>query len=388
MKELDLSTLAARAGEIAPEDGNRALIEPIHQTTVYTFDDLDHLERFQSGSERGHIYYRNGNPNRDTLERALAALEGTQDAMTAASGMAAISAVFLALVKPGERILADNRVYGVTYSLLAEELPKLGIHTDWVDANDLDAVRAAMTPDTKLVHAESLTNPLVTVADVPRLAQIAHEGGALLSIDNTFASPAVLKPASLGADVVTHSVSKYLNGHSTALGGVILGSGEIVAKCRAHLTRYGGTMSAFDAWMTLQGVKTLGLRMRAHSGNASAVADVLENHPRVKAVYYPGLTSHPQFDLAHDLMPNGFGGMMALEVEDAPAFVRALKGKIPLAPSLADVATTLSYPWGTSHRALPEQRRMELGITPGLLRLSVGIEEIGDLLDDLEGALV
>lgn len=387
MKDLDLTTLAARAGEFTDEDGNRALVEPIHQTTVYTFDDLDHLERFQSGQERGHIYYRNGNPNRDTLERALAALEGTEDAMTAASGMAAIAAVFLSFVQPGERILADNRVYGVTYSLLAEELPKLGIHTDWVDANDLGAVRAAMTPATKLVHAESLTNPLVTVADIPALAEIAHAGGALLSIDNTFASPAVLRPASHGADVITHSVSKYLNGHSTALGGVILGSRDVIATCRAHLTRYGGTMSAFDAWMTLQGVKTLGLRMRAHSGNASAVADVLENHPRVKAVHYPGLTSHPQFDLAHDLMPDGFGGMMALEVEDAGAFVRALKGKIPLAPSLADVATTLSYPWGTSHRALPEARRLELGITPGLLRLSVGIEEIGDLLDDLEGAL-
>ncbi|QFP76480.1 PLP-dependent aspartate aminotransferase family protein [Deinococcus sp. AJ005] len=385
--DYDLTTLAARAGEEARPNASVPLVEPIYQSTVYAFADLDALDGAMSGAEPAAFYYRNGTPNGATLERALAVLEGTEAALVAASGMAAISAAFLGVLKTGDHVITDARVYGVTYALLAEEFPRLGIEVSFVDACDLNEVEAAFRPNTRLVHVESLTNPLLTVPDVPALAKLAHERDALLSVDNTFASPAVFRPALHGADLVTHSVSKYLSGHSTAFGGVLCARADLVALARTRLLRLGGTMSAFDAWMTMQGLKTLGLRMRAHSGNAQAVADVLVNHPRVGAVYHPGLSDHPQFHLAMDLYPNGFGGMLAADIEDAPAFVKALAGRIPLAPSLADVITTLSWPWGTSHRALPEAERRRLGITPGLLRISVGIEDIGDLLGDFESAL-
>ncbi|GBF05059.1 cystathionine gamma-synthase [Deinococcus aerius] len=385
--DYDLTTLAARAGEEARPGASVPLVEPIYQSTVYAFPDLDALERAMSGEEPSSFYYRNGTPNAATLERALASLEGTEAALVAGSGMAAISAALLGVLRAGDHVVADARVYGVTYALLAEEFPRLGITVTFVDACDLPEVEAAFRPETRMLHVESLTNPLLTVPDVPRLAELAHAREAVLSVDNTFASPAVFRPARHGADLVTHSVSKYLSGHSTAFGGVVCGRADLIAAARTRLLRLGGTMSAFDAWMTLQGLKTLGLRMRAHSGNAQAVADVLANHPRVRAVYHPGLTGHPQFDLAQDLFPNGFGGMLSADIGDAPAFVRALAGKIPLAPSLADVVSTLSWPWGTSHRALPEAERRRLGITPNLLRLSIGIEDIGDLLSDIEGAL-
>lgn len=387
MTPYDLTTRAARAGEEARPAGSTPLVEPIYQSTVYAFPDLEALDRAMSGEEPASFYYRNGTPNAATLERALAGLEGTEAALVAASGMAAISAALLGVLKTGDHVVADARVYGVTYALLAEELPRLGIGVTFVDACDPAEVEAAFRDTTRVLHVESLTNPLLTVPDVPALAELAHARGALLSVDNTFASPAVFRPAEHGADLVTHSVSKYLGGHSAALGGVVCGRADLIARARTRLLRLGGTMSAFDAWMTLQGLKTLGLRMRAHSGNAQAVADVLVNHPRVRAVYHPGLSDHPQFHRAMELFPDGFGGMLAAEIEDAPAFVRALAGRIPLAPSLADVTTTLSWPWGTSHRPLPEGERRRLGITPELLRLSVGIEDIGDLLGDLEAAL-
>lgn len=387
LPDYDLTTLAARAGEEARPNHSVPLVEPIYQTTVFAFPDLDALDQAMSGAEPASFYYRNGTPNTGALERAMAVLEGTEAALVAGSGMAAISATLLGVLKAGDHMVTDARVYGVTYALLREEFPRLGIEVSFVDACNPDEVAAAFKENTRLLHVESLTNPLMTVPDVPALARLAHERGALLSVDNTFASPAVFQPARHGADIVTHSVAKYLSGHSTGFGGVACGRAALMAAARTKLLRLGGTMSSFDAWMTMQGLKTLGLRMRAHSGNAQALADVLANHPRVKAVYHPGLSDHPQFQLAQDLYPHGFGGMLSADIDDAPAFVKAIASKVPLAPSLADVMSTLSWPWGTSHRPLPESERRRLGITPNLLRISVGIEDIGDLLNDFEGAL-
>ncbi|ADV68191.1 trans-sulfuration enzyme family protein [Deinococcus maricopensis] len=380
------TTLAARAGEEAPTNPSRPLVEPIYQSTVYAFPDLDTLEASMAG-DGSAFYYRNGTPNGATLERALATLERTEAALVAGSGMAAISAALLGVLKTGDHLIADERVYGVTVALLRDELPRLGILVTFVDATDPAQVEAAWQENTRVLHIENLTNPTLTAPDVPALAELAHARGGLLSVDSTFSSPALFRPAEHGADLVTHSVSKYLSGHSNAFGGGVAGRADLIALARTRLQRLGGTMSAFDAWMTLQGLKTLGLRMRAHAQNAQAVADVLENHPRVRRVHFPGLTSHPQFKRAHDLYPDGFTGMVALDVEDAPAFVRALNGRVPLAPSLADVCSTLSHPWSTSHRALGDDDKRRLGITPDLLRLSVGIEDIGDLLGDLENAL-
>lgn len=387
LPDYDLTTLAARAGEEARPNHSVPLVEPIYQTTVFAFPDLDALDAAMAGEQPASFYYRNGTPNTGALERAMAVLEGTEAALVAGSGMAAISATLLGVLKAGDHMVTDARVYGVTYALLREEFPRLGIEVSFVDACNPDEVAAAFKENTRLLHVESLTNPLMTVPDVPALARLAHERGALLSVDNTFASPAVFQPARHGADIVTHSVAKYLSGHSTGFGGVACGRAALMAAARTKLLRLGGTMSSFDAWMTMQGLKTLGLRMRAHSGNAQALADVLANHPRVKAVYHPGLSDHPQFQLAHDLYPHGFGGMLSADIDDAPAFVKAIASKVPLAPSLADVMSTLSWPWGTSHRPLPESERRRLGITPNLLRISVGIEDIGDLLNDFEGAL-
>lgn len=382
-----LATLAARAGEEALPSVSRPLTEPIYQTTVYAFPDLEALEAAMSGESGASFYYRNGTPNAASLERAVAALEGTEAALAAASGMAAISAALLGVLSAGDHLITDERVYGVTDALLREEFARLGIAVSFVDASDQAAVEAAWQENTRLLHVESLTNPLLTVPDLPALAALAHARGALFSVDNTFASPALLRPAEHGADLITHSLSKYLSGHSNAFGGVLAGRAELVAAARSRLTRLGGTLGALDAWLSLQGLKTLALRMRAHAQNAQAVADVLVNHPRVRRVHFPGLANHPQYELAERLFPEGFTGMLALEVEDAPGFVRRLAGRIPLAPSLADVSSTLSHPWSTSHRALPEAQKRRLGITPQLLRLSVGIEDIADLLGDLEGAL-
>ncbi|TSA81160.1 aminotransferase class I/II-fold pyridoxal phosphate-dependent enzyme [Deinococcus detaillensis] len=383
----DLTTLAARSGEEARPNASVPLAEPIYQSTVYAYPDLNALEESMSGREPSAFYYRNGTPNAATLERAMSILENTEASLVAGSGMAAISASLLGVLKSGDHVVTDARVYGISYALLGEEFPRLGIEVSFVDACNLEEVQAAMKANTKVIHVESLTNPLLTVPDVPALAELAHAHGAILSVDNTFASPAVFRPADHGADLVTHSLSKYLSGHSTAFGGVACGRADLIAAARTRLLRLGGTISAFDAWMTMQGLKTLGLRMRAHSGNAQAVADVLSNHPRVSRVYHPGLSSHPQFVRAAELFPNGFGGMLSADIDDAPSFVKALAGKIPLAPSLADVQSTLSWPWGTSHRALSETERRRLGITPGLLRISIGIEDVNDILGDIEGAL-
>ncbi|MBB6100074.1 cystathionine gamma-synthase [Deinobacterium chartae] len=381
-------TLAARAGEEAAPHSGRPLIEGIAASTVYAFDSLTDLEAALSGSSGLPFYYRNGTPNAATLERAVAALEGTEAAVCAASGMGALLGAFLAIAAAGDHIVADQQAYGGTFALLTAELPRLGIEVSLVDATDLEAVTAALRPNTRLLHVEALSNPLMTVADLPALAELAHAHGARLSVDSTFASPALLRPAEHGADLVVHSLSKYLSGHSNAMGGIVAGSRELIESVRLRLVRLGATVSAFDAWMTLQGLKTLGLRMRAHAGNAQAIADVLSNHPRIERVYHPGLEDHPQFELAQRLFPEGYGGMLSFELRgDLEEFVARLRGKIPLAPSLADVASTLSYPAGTSHRALSPEARAALGISDQLLRLSVGIEDIGDLLADLEAAL-
>ncbi|GGJ24621.1 trans-sulfuration enzyme family protein [Deinococcus roseus] len=384
------TTLAARAGEHAKETPSRPLVEPIYQNTVFAFDDLDHMEQVFSEQtpSNGGIYYRFNTPNHLTLEGALAALEKTEDAVCAASGMAAIAAALQAVLQQGDHLIADQQAYGGTYTLLTQELPRWGIEVTLLDITDAEAVEQAITPRTRLIHVESLTNPLMTTVNFPALIELAHSKGVLVSVDNTFATPALFRPAEHGADLVSHSLSKYLSGHSNALGGALAGRKDLIQQARLRLIRQGATLSAFDAWITLQGLKTLGLRMRAHTHNAQAVADVLSNHPRVAAVYHPGLGDHPQFDLAADLFPDGFAGMLSFELRgDLNTFIRRLQGKIPLAPSLADVNTTLSYPWTTSHRSLSEQRKLELGIRPSLLRLSVGIEDIEDILDDLEDAL-
>ncbi len=386
-----IRTVAARVGAAGMSGAGEPLAGAIYQSTVYTYPSLEALEAVYRGEEHGHIYYRQGQPNGEALEAAVAELEGAEEAAAAASGMAAISAGMLAVVSAGEHIVADRNVYGGTHALLAEELPRLGITATLVDAAELAAVEAAVQPNTKLLHLEALSNPTVRVCDLPRLIALGKARGLTVSVDNTFATPALMRPIEHGADLVFHSLPKYLGGHSAAMGGVVAGRRELVEAALARLIHLGGTLGPFDAWLALGGLKTLGLRMRAHSENARAVARFLAGHQRVTRVEHPGLASHPQHAVAAALYPDGTGGMLAFEVEGgyagAARLVRALAGRIPLAPSLADVATTLSYPAGTSHRALTAEARAAIGISDGLLRLSVGTEDPEDILADLEAGL-
>ncbi len=383
-------TIAARAG-IDLELGLGQPINPaIHQATVYAFDALEDLERVFQG-ENGYFYYRNGHPNASALETLLAQLEHGESAAVAASGMAAISGLLLGLLRAGDHMVADQNAYGGTFALLNADLPRFGIEVSFVDAQDVGAVEAAFRPNTKLLHVESLSNPTIRIADLSRLAALGKSKNAIISVDNTFASPALLNPLEFGADVVIHSLAKYIGGHGAVMGGALIGRADLIQAARGALLRSGGTISAFDSWLALMGAKTLELRMRAHSDNALKVAEFLESHPKITRVDYPGLPSHTQHGLGQTMLARGFGGMMAFELQGglptASSFVRTIAKHIPLAPSLADVSSTLSYPAGTSHRALTPEARAAIGVTDGLLRLSVGIEDVGDILANLETAL-
>jgi cystathionine gamma-synthase len=384
------STIAARAGLETDPGLGPPLMPAIYQTTVYAFPSLEALEGVYKG-DHGYIYYRNGHPNGTALEDALARLENAEAACVAASGMAAILAGILSVCKNGDHIVADRNVYGGTFALLTDDLPRFGITATLVDADDLEALEAAIQPNTRVLHLESISNPTIRVADLPRLIALAKARGLIVGVDNTFASSVLIQPINHGADLVYHSLAKYANGHTTAMGGAVIGRRDLVELARTRLVHLGATISAFDAWLALHGLKTLHLRMRAHGENALTVARFLETHPKVRRVLYPGLPSHPHFERVTRLYPHGTGGMMSFELHGgyaaASAFVRALAGRIPLAPSLADVGTTLSYPAGTSHRALSPEARAEIGVTDGLLRLSVGIEDVQDIIRDLENAL-
>jgi cystathionine gamma-synthase len=383
------ATSAARAGVDFEVGLSRPLNPAIHQSTVYSFDSLQQLEAVYGG-EHGYIYYRNGHPNATVLERLLCDFERGQAAAVSSSGMAAISALLLGNLKAGDHIVADQNAYGGTFALLTTDLPRYGLEVSFVDAGNLQAVRAAFKPNTKWLHLESLSNPTLRVADLPGLIALGKAHGASICVDNTFASPALLNPLEHGADVVVHSLAKYIGGHGAVMGGALVGHEGVVAAARGVLLRLGGTMAAFDAWLALLGAKTLGLRMQQHSHNALLVAQFLQAHPAVSRVDYPGLEQHPQHHLATTLLKHGYGGMLSFELRGgyaaAAQFVKNIHHAIPLAPSLADVSSTLSYPAATSHRALSPDARAKIGVTDGLLRFSVGIEDATDILHDISEA--
>jgi cystathionine gamma-synthase len=383
------ATSAARAG-IHFEVGSSKPINPaIHQATVYAFESLEHLESVYTG-EHGYIYYRNGHPNASVLEELLCTLERGQAAAVSSSGMAAISALLLGNLSAGDHIVADQNAYGGTFALLTTDLPRLGLEVSFVDAADLQAVQAAFKPNSKWLHLESLSNPTLRVADLPNLIALGKQHDVSVCVDNTFASPALLNPLEHGADVVVHSLAKYIGGHGAVMGGAAIGNQDIIGTARGALLRLGGTIAAFDAWLALLGAKTLGLRMQQHSHNALRVAQFLETHSQVARVDYPGLERHPQHALAKNLLVNGYGGMLSFELVGgkpaAETFVKNIAHAIPLAPSLADVSSTLSYPAATSHRALSPEARAQIGVTDGLLRFSVGIEALEDILTDIAQA--
>ena len=383
------ATRAAHAGRAAPPDYvSRPLMPPIYQSSVYAFDRLEDLDALHQGTP-GHTYYRHGTPTNDALEAGVSALEGAEAAVTAASGMAIITAAVLALAAAGDRVVADRHAYGGTYTLLSKELPRLGIEVTLVDATDIASVEHALEGATALL-IEALSNPTMRVTDVPALCALGSARDVPVLVDATFASPALLRPVEHGATMAWHSLAKYLGGHSVAMGGIASGERWLVERIREKVVNLGSCLGVMDAWMTLLGLPTLPLRMAAHNCTAGAVAEYLAAHPAVENVYYPGLEDHPQHALARRLYPHGCGGMMSFDLRGGEAAARHFVAGLELiafAPSLADVTTTVSYPYLTSHYGLPADVLRVLGVGPGMIRLSAGIEEPHDVIADLEQAL-
>lgn len=377
---MEFETTALHAGE-RPDKLYGAISVPIYQTSTFEFEDI--------GKTRGFDYTRSGNPTRKALEDTLAALEGGSFAVAFASGMAAESTL-MHLLTPGDRILAQKDLYGGSYRLLAAVLKPWGIETDFVDFYDVDAFEHAVSPATRMVWIESISNPLLGVPDIPRIVQIVKDHGTLSVVDNTFASPAFCNPLELGADVVVHSTTKYLNGHSDVIGGAIVTKDSLLAERIGYFSNALGTTQApFDSWLVLRGLDTLGLRMRGHEANALQSARFLETHPAVERVYYPGLETHPSHAQAKRLL-KGFGGVVSFVAkggqEGAFRFLRQIR-LIKLAESLGGTHSLAQHPATMSHATMPQDVRRTAGIEEGLVRLSIGLENSKDLLADLEEAL-
>ena len=374
---LHVETLAIHAGQ-APDPTTGAVMTPIYQTSTYVQSGV--------GEHKGYDYARTGNPTRTALESCLAALEGAQHGLCFASGMAAIDTL-LRLIKPGQHVLAGNDVYGGTYRLFVRVLSEYGLHFDFVEMSDLDQVRAAIKPDTRLVWLETPTNPLLKIADIAALAEIAHAAGAQLAVDSTFASPYLQQPIGLGADFVIHSTTKYIGGHSDVVGGAIVTNDTAAYERLKFLQNaIGAVPGPLDCFLTLRGLKTLPLRMERHSANAQRVAEFLADHPGVKHVIYPGLDDHPGHRVAQKQM-RLYGGMISfLPVGDAAAAKRIVERTqiFALAESLGGVESLIELPAQMTHASVAGSA---LQVDPTLIRLSVGLEHIDDLIADLQQAL-
>lgn len=358
-----------------------AVTVPVYQTSTYQQDGI--------GKPRGYEYSRTGNPTRQALEQALASLEGGRYGLAFASGVAATTAVFQ-LLRPGDQVVAGDDLYGGTYRLLERVYRPWGLHVDYADVTDPAAFAASIKPNTRMIWIETPTNPLLKIADIASLATIARKSKALLVVDSTFASPYFQRPLELGAHIVVHSTTKYLGGHSDTIGGVVvLSEEEAYQQTKFYQNAAGAVPGPWDCWLILRGIKTLAVRMREHERNALHLARLLEKHPKVERVYYPGLESHPQHKLAQRQM-SGFSGMISFEIAGGyPAveqFVSRLKLFL-LAESLGGVESLVCYPPKMTHSALDPAERKRRGIRDNLIRLSVGIEHIADLEADLLGAL-
>ncbi len=386
----DPATLAVHAGRIQLPQ-NPASSPPIFQASSYEFSDLEDVEEIYAGSRPGRIYGRYGGPNGTQLEAAIAQLEGAEAACGAAAGMSAIDAAIRTNVAYGGSIVAMREVYGGTFALLENDYQNSGVRVVYVDQGELSDVEATLARERpSVLYLEALTNPLVHVADIPALAALARSHGATTIVDATFASPALVRPLELGADLVVHSVGKYIGGHGDVGAGIVAGSQARIEAIRGYLVRHGATIPHFEAWLALRGLRTLALRMERHSANACAVAAFLAAHATVSAVHHPSLPSHPDYALAQRLYPRGTGGIVAFDLAGgAPAVDALLRSleMIAIVHSLGEVATTIAYPAVSSHRPLPADLREALGVGAGTLRLSVGIEAAADIIADLERGL-
>lgn len=421
-RPLSFETLAVHAGqEIDPTTLSRAV--PLYQTTSYGFKDSDHAANLFALKEFGNIYTRLMNPTTDVFENRVAALEGGVGALATSSGQAAITFSVLNIAGAGDEIVSSSTLYGGTYNLFSTTLAKLGIKVHFVDASDPENFRAAINDKTKALYAETIGNPKGDVLDIEAVANIAHENGIPLILDNTFPSPYLLRPIEHGADIVVHSATKFIGGHGTSIGGIIVDGGKFdwtandkfpgltqpdpsyhgvvyteavgplayIIKARVQLLRdLGATISPFNSWMLLQGLETLHLRMERHSQNALKVAQFLEKHDAVEWVSYSGLPSHPSYELAQKYLPKGQGAIMTFGIKGGKEAGRKVIENVKLFSHLANVGDSKSliiHPASTTHQQLSEEEQIAAGVNPEMLRLSIGTESIDDILYDLEQAI-
>jgi cystathionine beta-lyase/cystathionine gamma-synthase len=364
---------------------------PIVQTSVYVYPDIESVDAVHDGESPGYIYGRYGVPNHTALEEALCALEGAEAGVATTNGTNAIASVLFTLTQTGERVVCADNVYGGTRGLLNHELRRFGVTTDYVHPADHAAVRAAVmrAPRPVLLWADAIANPTMLTTDIPALAEIAHGAGIPLVIDNTFATPLHCHPFELGADLVIHSTTKFIGGHNDTSGGMVLGSVERIDAIRDVAMRIGAVGAAFEAWLAMRGLRTLDVRLRRSSANALSLAEAIEGHPAVSRVHYPGLASDPGHAVAQRVLRDGYGSMLAIDLgsaERARAVINRLH-IIRFAETLGGLMTTVVHPRTASYRALTEEQLAEIGISPGLLRLSVGIEAPDDLTTDVLHAL-
>jgi cystathionine beta-lyase/cystathionine gamma-synthase len=373
------STVCIHAGQ-EPDSATGAIITPIYQTATYVQEEL--------GRHKGFEYGRTQNPTRAALEANISAIEGGRAGFAFASGMAAIDAL-TTLLRSGDHVVVTDNTYGGTFRLFDKVLTRYGLSFSYVDTSRLDLIEAAITPQTRMLFLETPTNPVLRLTDIAGAAEIARRRNVVLVVDNTFASPSVQRPIEMGADLVVHSTTKYLNGHSDSVGGIVIAArDEHIEWLRFIQNAAGAILSPFDSWLVLRGTKTLAIRMAQHNANGLALAQYLAGHPGIAKVIYPGLPDHPQHDLARRQM-RGFGGMVSF---DAGTFEKARRvcnrvRLMSLAESLGGVETLISHPASMTHASVPPERRAEIGLTDSMVRISVGIEDVQDLIDDLKQAL-
>lgn len=381
---LGFDTLALRSGQRRSSEFEHS--EPIFATSSFVFENAAQAAARFAGEEAGNIYSRFTNPTTQAFERRLAAMEGGEACVATASGMAAITSLCLALLKSGDHIVSSRSIFGTTTSLFDKYLPRFGIETDFVDMTDLDDWKRAIRDKTRLLFVETPSNPLTEIADIQALADLAHENGCLLVVDNCFCTPALQRPLEFGADLVVHSATKYLDGQGRIVGGAVVGPEQLVAEEVFGVIRTTGpSLSPFNAWVALKGLETLGLRMKTHTQQAQQLAEFLDGHPRIERVFHPSLESHPQRELA-EAQQSGSGGVVSFVVRGGREGAWRLIDKtqmLSITANLGDVRTTITHPATTTHGRVSDELKARSGITEGLVRVAVGLENIEDIIADL-----
>ncbi len=382
------ATLTVHAG--IEKNEHLAVVPPIYQTSTFTFKDADHGARLFKGEEKGYIYTRMGNPTIAALEDSVAALEQGHKGLACASGMAAIHTIFAAYLEKGDHVICSEAVYGPTNTLLNVVFKKFGVEVSFVGTDNIEAVKAAVKPNTKMIYVETPGNPTLCITDLAETAKIAHANQALLAVDNTFSSPVLQKPFLLGADIVIHSMTKFLNGHGDVIGGMVIAKDEDnYQKLRKTLNLTGGVLGPMNSFLVHRGIKTLAMRMERHCKSAQQIAEYLETHPNVEKVIFPGLKSHPQYEIAKKQM-SGPSGMISFEVKgglEGGKIVMNNAHLCQLAVSLGGVESLIQHPASMTHAIMSKEQRLKAHITDGLVRISVGIEDPEELIADLKHAL-